>query len=471
MKNSYFCQEKSKQVYDMKRFFLLCMALVLTAIFGIATAQNTQCYGFARTCFNGENWQNKYITFTAQNPNEVQAVSETLPELWAATYLDGYVWFVTQTRSLCKAPFDSETQTIGAYETVVPSLEPYNLYIDMAYNPVDGMMYYLCQDSQYYSYLKRSNLATPSEVEVVGSFDVRMWTLAINAEGRAYGIAYEGGSLYEINLSDASITLVGPTGKEVWYTQSMAFDLDTGELYWAQFATSNDHGLYQVNTETGAATLLGEIGQGTQLTGLFMVPQPTPPEPEMIDEIYVEGFTEPAWGEHPDFDLEVAPDAHYFISEVSWQYYGDGIYGFLQGDDLFNRDDLVYVLGITFDSEEGYVFADNVTVFYNGDSSIFDAAESYSIEDGAFMAFTIDFHVSDPTGITELTSESIAVWPNPATNVLYLDVVDGTNVSVFDMTGRMVMQQHYEGQLDVSKLAPGLYALKVEEATVRFVKE
>jgi hypothetical protein len=52
-----------------------------------------------------------------------------------------------------------------------------------------------------------------------------------------------------------------------------------------------------------------------------------------------------------------------------------------------------------------------------------------------------------------------------------LDVVDGTNVSVFDMTGRMVMQQHYEGQLDVRKLAPGLYALKVEEATVRFVKE
>ena len=125
MKNSYFCQEKSKQVCDMKRFSLLCMALVLTAIFGIATAQNTQWYGFARTCFNGENWQNKFITFTAQNPNEVQAVSETLPELWAATYLDGYVWFVTQTRSLCKAPFDSETQTIGAYETVVPSLEPH----------------------------------------------------------------------------------------------------------------------------------------------------------------------------------------------------------------------------------------------------------------------------------------------------------------------------------------------------------
>jgi hypothetical protein len=268
----------------MKRALCLWMTVMLMAILGIAHAQNTQWYGYARTCFNGETWQNKFITFTAQNPNEVQAVSETLPELWAATYLDGYVWFVTQTRSLCKAPFDPETQTIGTYETIVPSLELYNLYIDMAYNPVDGMIYYLCQDSQFNSYLKRSNLSTPSEVEVVGSFGVRMWTLAINAQGRAYGVAYEGGNLYEINLNDASTNLVGPTGKDAWYTQSMAFDLDTGELYWAQFSTSNDHGLYQVNTETGAATSLGEIGQGTQLTGLFMVPQQTPPEPEIIKE-------------------------------------------------------------------------------------------------------------------------------------------------------------------------------------------
>ena len=444
---------------------------MLMATLGIAHAQNTQWYGYARICFNGETWQNKFITFTAQNPNEVQAVSETLPELWAATYLDSYVWFVTQTRSLCKAPFDPETQTIGAYETVVPALEPYNLYIDMAYNPVDGMMYYLCQDSQYNCYLKRSNLATPSDVEVVGIFDVRMWTLAIDAQGQAYGVAYEGGNLYEIDLNNATTTLVGPTGKEVWYTQSMAFDLDTGELYWAQFATASDHGLYQVNTETGVATSLGEIGLGTQLTGLFMVPQPTPPDPEIINEIYVEGFTAPVWGEHPDFDLEVAEGSHYSINEVKWYWVNPYIYEFMEEDDIFDHEDAAYYLSITFEPEEGYVFSEDVKVFYNGDPSIFDAAESYFIEDGAFMAFTIGFHVSDPTDITELTSESIAVWPNPATNVLYLDIVDGTTVSVFDMTGHMVMQERYESLLDVSNLTPGLYAIKAEGYTVKIVKE
>ena len=254
----------------------LWMAVVFTAVFGMTNAFAAQWYGYALYTSNGADWQNHFVSFNMQEPNAVQAVSETFPTVWAATYLDGDVWFVTQTRSLCKAPFDAETQTIGDYEMVVPALEQYNMYIDMAYNPVDGMMYYLCQDSQYNSYLKRSNLTIPSEVEVVGNFSVRLWTLAINGEGQAYGVAYEGGNLYEINLNDATTTLVGPTGKEVWYTQSMAFDLETGELYWAQFATTADQGFYQVDTETGAATSLGEIGQGTQLAGLFMVPQPTP---------------------------------------------------------------------------------------------------------------------------------------------------------------------------------------------------
>ena len=170
----------------MKRVLRVCLAIALTAIFGLANASTANWYGYALYTSNGANWQNHFVSFNAQSPDAVQAASEALPTVWAATYLDGYVWFVTQTRSLCKAPFDEETQTIGAYETVVPALEQYNLYIDMAYNPQDGMMYYLCHDSQYNMYLKRSNLATPSEVEVVGGFDVSGLApglYAIKAEG------------------------------------------------------------------------------------------------------------------------------------------------------------------------------------------------------------------------------------------------------------------------------------------------
>ena len=453
----------------MKKSLRLWIAVVFTAVFSMANASDAQWYGYALYTSNSASWQNHFVSFNAQDPNTVQTASETLPSIWAATYLDGYVWFITQSRSLCKAPFDEETQTIGNYETVVPMLEQYNLYIDMAYNPLDGMMYYLCQDSQYNSYLKRSSLAAPSEVETVGMFSVKLWTLAINRQGKAYGVAYDGGNLYEINLNEATTTLVGPTGKDVWYTQSMAFDLDTGELYWAQFATASDHGFYQVNTETGEAISLGEIGQGTQLAGLFMVPQPMP-EPEVIDEIYVEGFTAPVWGEHPDFDLEVASNAHYSIDAVDWLWSDSISNDALAEEDVFNNEDYSYFLMLTISPEEGYCFTDETTVFYDGDSSLL--AQGYVIASGKFLASTINYYVTDPTiGITEQTAESITLWPNPATNILYLDVMEGTSVSIFDMAGRLVRRQPYEGQIDVRSLAPGIYAIRAEGSMIRFVKE
>ena len=438
------------------------LVIIWLTLWGISNAQDTQFYGYARTCFNGETWQNKFIAFTAQNPADVGAVSETFPEIFAATYMDGYVWFVTTTRSLCKAPFDEETQTIGAYETVVPAFEQYNLVIDMAYNPQDGMMYYLCQDSQYNSYLKRSNLATLSEIETIGGFGVKLWTLAINSQGQAYGVSYEGGNLYRIDLTDAATTLVGPTGKEVWYTQSMAFDMNTDNLYWAQFATASDHGLYEVNTETGAATSLGTIGQGTQLTGLFMVSENVTPEPEIISEIYVEGFTEPVWGEHPDFDLEVPSDANYFIDEVKWFYSNEGLYfggGTLYEEDVFNLEDVLYYMSVKFAPAEGYVFSEDATVYYNGDASPFNPDASMLMSNGKYLAMTRFYTLTDPTtGVAELTLKDFEDF-------------EGQTLSIYDMTGRLVFQGCYHGQRCFEGLKSGIYVVNTAGHSIKVMIE
>lgn len=444
----------------MKRALYLLMTVTLVAVFSVANAQNVQCYGYARTCFNGESWQNKFVAFNTGQPGEVQAVSETLPEIWAATYLDGYVWYVTMmTRSLCKAPFDEETQTMGASETVVAQLEPYNLIVDMAYNPMDGMMYYLCQDSQYNSYLKCSSLANPSAVETIGTFSVKLWTLAINSQGQAYGVAYEGGNLYQVNLADATVTLVGPTGKEVWYTQSMAFDWETDELYWAHFATASDHGLYQVNTQTGAATALGTIGQGTQLTGLFMVSENATPEPEIISEIYVEGFTAPVWGEHPDFDVNVASDAHCSIVEVNWVWEHEGTVSDLTAEDVFDQEDGAYYMGVLFLPEEGYVFAEEMTVFFNGDATVFDTQNSMvNTATGKFQAWTVGFSVADPTFIAEQTLND---WES----------LEGQTVSIYDMTGRLVFQGCYGGRCCFEGLKPGVYVVNTARRSFKLMVE
>ena len=74
-------------------------------------------------------------------------------------------------------------------------------------------------------------------------------------------------------------------------------------------------------------------------------------------------------------------------------------------------------------------------------------------------------------GVNLPTIENVTIWPNPADDILNLNVTDGATVCIFDMTGRMVKQESYRGQLDVSKLSSGIYTIKVEDITLRFVKE
>ncbi len=77
-----------------------------------------------------------------------------------------------------------------------------------------------------------------------------------------------------------------------------------------------------------------------------------------------------------------------------------------------------------------------------------------------------------PTAINENCTESFTtLWPNPADKILYLNIKDGATVRIFDINSRMVKRERYQGQLDVSYLVPGVYTIKVDGITVRFVKE
>ena len=187
----------------------------------------------------------------------------------------------------------------------------------------------------------------------------------------------------------------------------------------------------------------------------------------MISEIYLEGFSAPVWGEHPDYDMSVDPDAPYTLTDLTWHYVYEMSDPVVTPEEFFDDEEKAYYLATKFSPKPGYQFAEHPTVYYNGVDTLFDTGLIFG-ED--YLAFTIDFFVADPLGITEQSSESLSVWPNPTVDMLHLNVADGATVSVFDMTGRMVMQERYEGQLDVSRLAPGLYAVKAEGCSARFVK-
>lgn len=345
----------------MKRSLRLIMTMVLLVSFGIAKVQaqqinsTAQWYGYAEFCFPFQNWRHTFINFNMQNPFYVQSASDGFPHTYAAAYVDGYVWFVVheseQPKALCKAPLDNEKHTINAYEIVVEEFEPSTIIVlEMSYNPVDGMLYYIDDSNN----LKSFSASEPNQVSTIGTINTnRIMAFAINGEGKAFGIESGTGNFYQINLMDASMSLIGNTGQSVdEFVQSMSFDLETGELFWAQVGAGDDMGLFLVNPETAEAQYIGEIGEAPyyQITGMFMVP------------------------EHP-------------------------------------------------------------------------------------------------THIAEQTKEPLTVWPNPAGNTLQMDIMEGETISVFDITGKMVKQERYEGKLDVSDLVPGIYAIKVGGHMVKFLKE
>ena len=74
-------------------------------------------------------------------------------------------------------------------------------------------------------------------------------------------------------------------------------------------------------------------------------------------------------------------------------------------------------------------------------------------------------------GVVENSLNTIAVYPNPTEGLLYLDGIDQENVKVYDVTGRLVMQANYDGQLNISPLERGFYFITTSKGMVKFLKQ
>jgi hypothetical protein len=73
--------------------------------------------------------------------------------------------------------------------------------------------------------------------------------------------------------------------------------------------------------------------------------------------------------------------------------------------------------------------------------------------------------------IVASTSNSIAIpslriYPNPASQMLVVEaeIQNSLNVSIFDLSGRLIDQDRITNSLDVSRLIPGIYLLQISDS-------
>lgn len=131
--------------------------------------------------------------------------------------------------------------------------------------------------------------------ETICEIQGRFVAMAVDKTGKLYAIS-ESGNLLEVNKGTGDSTLVGKTGVlPSSNPSSAAFDYDTGTLYWAVTNTDKIAGLYEVDVNTGSATLIGTMEDGDQIMGLFVNDPQTDPNvpasPTSFSSVFSKGST------------------------------------------------------------------------------------------------------------------------------------------------------------------------------------
>lgn len=90
----------------------------------------------------------------------------------------------------------------------------------------------------------------------------------------------------------------------------------------------------------------------------------------------------------------------------------------------------------------------------------FNGAWTQSSINGAWMLRPILSESPVAIGINNLAPEPLQLYPNPASHVINLSTTQIPHtLAVFDISGRQVLHQPYQPQLDISTLNPGYYTL------------
>lgn len=119
-----------------------------------------------------------------------------------------------------------------------------------------------------------------------------------------------------------------------------------------------------------------------------------------------------------------------------------------------------------------YTFTGNKRVEYfkieNGTHTWYSFAQTQNEFDLALETWKF-FLRSEPKGVgivSNKSKEPVTVFPNPATNTLFIDnkgKVAYTKLSVTDLSGRKVLETDYRSTVDITALSAGIYILELRD--------
>jgi hypothetical protein len=181
------------------------------------------------------------------------------------------------------------------------------------------------------------------------------------------------------------------------------------------------------------------------------------------------------------------------IPNVDSDWYRLTVYGYLNGVQKADTVDFYLADFRSNDSTQDYIVNTwewvDLTSLGNVDSISFalnstDTAGGFGMNNPAYFAldnFTTKTTTPDLTGVKSVaTTHAAKIYPNPATNVLYVEVNNSSikTLNIVDVTGRIVLTQTVSSNreaINTSSLQSGTYFLQLSDGrsnySSRFVKQ
>lgn len=139
----------------------------------------------------------------------------------------------------------------------------------LSYNADDDIMYALSSNGNT-TQLYTVNLITAS-ITPVGSGtgnSLGIW-LEIDTAGNAWMADITTDSLYSVNLTSGTSSVIGPLNIDINFAQEVTYDEVNDELVMAAYTGGGTGGIYRINTATGLASFIGETNALNAQFGMF----------------------------------------------------------------------------------------------------------------------------------------------------------------------------------------------------------
>ena len=223
-----------------------------------------------------------FVSFEDADPvNMIEATSDyTDFYVFSAAYHDGMLYGYGQDQT-GEYDYKNFFLTIDAetFEMVVGEKIHYTLR-DMAMDYTSDNIYAIAEGGGYEGAVVQVDRES-GEVIIIAETGKAFAAMTIDAEGQMYGIG-EDDNLYAIDKTNGELTLIGAVGVDAGALfQSMHYDLDSGNTYWAQVADDQTSSLRIVDLSTGSTTALGTISaSGAEVTALYSIPDSEPVLPD-----------------------------------------------------------------------------------------------------------------------------------------------------------------------------------------------